>query len=139
VTKDILMDFSYSPRLLELKASAASLTERLMTYEDQCETRGGLSAEQLESVRRSIIACGLQAFNMPAEIGGAGLSNLEQVIVQEELGKLTNGLWDVVWRPANVLLAGTQEQRARWLLPCIDGRRREAVAITEPAAGSSAL
>jgi acyl-CoA dehydrogenase len=136
VTKDILMDFSYSPRLLELRASAANLTERLMTYEDQCETRGGLTAEQLESVRRSIVACGLQAFNMPAEIGGAGLSSLEQVIVQEELGKLTNGLWDVVWRPANALLACTPEQRARWLLPCIDGRRREAVAITEPVAGS---
>ena len=73
---------------------------------------------------------------MPFEWGGAGLSVLEQVVVQEELGKLTNALWDAVWRPANPFRACTPEQRDRWLEPGIRGERRDAVAITEEHAGS---
>lgn len=130
------MDLTFSPRLLAIQRKAVNLSQRLMTCEEECETTGGLSAERLETVRSDVVACGLQAFNLPVDVGGAGLSNLEQVIVQEELGKLTNGLWDLLWRPANALLACTPEQRERWLLPCIDGHRRDAVAITEPAGGS---
>ena len=56
---------------------------------------------------------GLNAINMPAEWGGAGLSVLDQVIVQEQLGRLTNALWDMVWRPANALRACDEAQRER--------------------------
>jgi len=131
------MDFAYSPRLRDLKERAAGLTDRLMGYEEACEFRGGPSAEELASMRKDVLFFGLQAINMPVEWGGAGLSVLEQVVVQEELGKLTNGLWDVVWRPANILTACTPDQRERWLEPCIRGNRRDAVAITEAESGSS--
>jgi acyl-CoA dehydrogenase len=133
------MDFGCSPRLIEVKERAAALTERLMACEQDCETHGGLSPECLAELRRAVRGSGLQAINMPAQWGGAGLSVLEQVIVGQELGKLTNGLWDVLWRPANALLAGTAAQRERWLLPSIGGQRRDAVAITEPGAGSDPL
>ena len=73
---------------------------------------------------------------VPAEWGGQGLSCLEQVISQEQLGRSTNALWDVVWRPANVLEHCNDEQRERYLLPEIRGERRYAYAITEPGAGS---
>jgi butyryl-CoA dehydrogenase len=73
---------------------------------------------------------------MPAEWGGQGLSVFEQVLVQEELGVLTNALWDVVWRPANALRACTAEQRRRYLLPAIRGERRDCFAVTEAGAGS---
>jgi butyryl-CoA dehydrogenase len=136
VRKELSVDLTFSPRLLALQASAAGFAQRLMALEEECETQNGLSAARLEIIRRDVVACGLAAFNLPTELGGGGMSNLEQVVVQEELGKVTNGLWDVVWRPANALLACTPRQRERWLLPCVDGRRREAVAITEPAAGS---
>ena len=78
----------------------------------------------------------LHAVNMPAEWGGQGLTCLEQVLSQEQLGRSTNALWDVVWRPANVLRHCNDEQRERYLLPEIQGRRRYAYAITEPDAGS---
>jgi acyl-CoA dehydrogenase len=130
------MDFGYSERLLDLRERAAKLASLLMGYEEECEKQGGLSAKCLADLRSGVVKYGLQAINMPEKFGGAGLSNLEQAIVCEELGKLTNGLWDVVWRPANALLACNPEQRERWLLPCITGERREAVAITEPAGGS---
>jgi acyl-CoA dehydrogenase len=130
------VEFAYSPRLAELKQRAADLTAKIMTYEDECEAGNGLPAEALDAIRQEVLASGLQAINMPAEWGGAGLSILEQVVVQEELGQLTNALWDTVWRPANCLRACTPQQRERYLVPDILGQRRDAVAITEPTAGS---
>ena len=73
---------------------------------------------------------------MPTEWGGQGLSVLEQVIVQERLGQLTNALWDAVWRPANALRHCTPAQRERYLLPAINGERRDCFAVTEEKAGS---
>jgi acyl-CoA dehydrogenase len=130
------VEFAYSPRLAELKQRAADLTAKIMKYEDECEAGNGLPSEALEAIRQDVLASGLQAINMPSDWGGAGLSILEQVVVQDELGKLTNALWDTVWRPANCLRACTPEQRERYLVPDILGQRRDAVAITEPAAGS---
>lgn len=130
------MEFAYTPRLAELKQRAADLTAKIMPHEDACEADNGLSAAALDAIRQEVLASGLQAVNMPAEWGGAGLSVLEQVVVQDELGKLTNALWDTVWRPANCLRACTPQQRERYLAPDILGQRRDAVAITEPGAGS---
>jgi butyryl-CoA dehydrogenase len=130
------MDFAYTPELEALKARAAAPTQRLIAYEDDCERENGLTPAQHAEIRGAVLDAGLQAINMPAEWGGAGLSVLEQVVVQEELGKLTNALWDAVWRPANPFRACTPEQRARWLEPGIRGERRDAVAITEEHAGS---
>ena len=130
------MDFAYTPRLAELKQRAADLTAKIIPYEDECERDNGLSAEAHAAIRQEVLAAGLQAINTPAEYGGAGLSVLEQVVVQDELGKLTNALWDTVWRPANPLTHATPEQRERYLVPGARGERRGAVAITEPGAGS---
>lgn len=132
----ITMDFTYTPRMAELKARAAALAGKIMVYEDECEAGNGLGAEAHAAIREAVLAAGLNAINHPAEWGGAGLTLLEQAVVQEELGKLTNALWDTVWRPANALRACTPEQRERWLLPGIRGERRDAVAITEESAGS---
>ena len=130
------MDFAYTPELEELKRRAAGLTATLMAYEDECERDGSLTPERLAEIRAAVLDARLNAINMPVEWGGAGLGVLEQVVVQEELGRLTNALWDAVWRPANPFRACTGEQRARWLEPGIRGERRDAVAITEEHAGS---
>jgi butyryl-CoA dehydrogenase len=130
------MDFAYTPQLRELKQRAAQLRARIEPHELACEEANGLTAEVHAELRGAVLDAGLHAINMPAEWGGAGLSVLEQVVVQEELGALTNALWDVVWRPANPFLAATPEQRERWVAPGIRGERRDAVAITEALAGS---
>ncbi|HEX4356488.1 MAG TPA: acyl-CoA dehydrogenase family protein [Pseudonocardia sp.] len=130
------MDFAYSPRLAELKQRAADLTAKIIPYEDECERNNGLPDEAHAAIRQEVLAAGLQAINTPTEYGGAGLSVLEQVVVQDELGKLTNALWDTVWRPANPLTHATPAQRERYLIPGARGERRDAVAITEPGAGS---
>src|SRR3954451_620817 len=118
------MDFAHTPRQAELKRRAVALYERIVPYEDECEADNGLTPEAHADIRQAVLDTGLQAINMPEEWGGAGLDVLEQVVVQDELGKLTNALWDCVWRPANALRACTPEQRYRWHIPDIRGERR---------------
>ncbi|MEV1053489.1 acyl-CoA dehydrogenase [Streptomyces sp. NPDC049887] len=130
------MDFRLTARQKELKDSARGLTEFIMKYEVDCEENNGLQPQAHHEIRDAVLASGLQAVNMPAEWGGAGLTILEQAIVQEELGRLTGALWDTVWRPANALRFCTPEQRERYLVPVIKGRRRDCYAVTERGAGS---
>src|SRR6476619_6980387 len=110
-----LMEFAYTPRLAELKDRARALTEKIIPFEDECERNNGLCADSHASIKSSV---------------------LEQVVVQDELGKLTNALWDTVWRPANPLAHATPEQRERYLIPGARGDRGDAVAISEAGAGS---
>jgi acyl-CoA dehydrogenase len=130
------MDFTYTPEQRELQARAAALAAEIMVHEDACEAGNGLPPEVHAAVAERVRHHGLGAINMPAEWGGAGLSLLDQVIVQEQLGRLTNALWDMVWRPANALRACDDAQRERYLIPGIRGERRDCVAVTERDAGS---
>ncbi len=130
------MEFTYSPEQLALRHRATRLTEAIIPYEEPCEAGRGLPAESLAEIRRLTLEHELNAINMPAEWGGQGLSVLDQVIVQERLGQLTNALWDAVWRPANALRHCTPEQRDRFLIPAIRGERRDCFAVTEEKAGS---
>lgn len=130
------MDFRMTPQQIELKQRAAAWTNEMMQYELDCEMNNGLTEDQHAKVRQLVINHGLAAINMPAEWGGAGLNVLEHAIVSEEVGKLTGALWDTLWRPANALKACTPAQREEYLIPEILGQRRDAVAITEPDAGS---
>ena len=130
------MDFRLTPRQAQLKADARDLTDFIAAYELSCEEDNGLPASAHEEIRDAVLAAGLQAVNMPAEWGGSGLTIAEQATVQEELGRLTGALWDMVWRPANALRFCTPEQRERFLIPVIRGERRDCYAVTEPGAGS---
>jgi acyl-CoA dehydrogenase len=133
------MDLALTPELVEIQQrSRRFLDEHLLPVELECELAGGLSPETLRRIADGVVGARLHAVNMPREWGGQGYTWLEQVISQEQLGRSTNALWDVVWRPANVLRHCNEEQRERYLLPEIQGRRRYAYAVTEPGAGSDA-
>src|SRR5690606_21453386 len=66
-----------------------------------------------------------------------GLSMIEQVVVQEQMGRVTNAL---SWCTGNVqpwmLKACSPYQIETWVKPNIAGKRHECYAITEPGAGS---
>ena len=74
----------------------------------------------------------------PAEHGGADLSMLAQVALEEESGKATNGLGFIVVErgPRELFELATPEQLERYVGPIARGEYREAWAITEPGAGS---
>jgi alkylation response protein AidB-like acyl-CoA dehydrogenase len=130
------VDFAYPPALVELQRRARGLADLIAAYEDRCEAGNGLPPEDHATIADAVRAARLNAINMPAEWGGQGLGVVQQVVVQEQLGRLTNALWDTVWRPANALRACDERQRARYLVPCIEGSKRDCFAVTEPDAGS---
>ena len=59
------------------------------------------------------------------------------VLYEKELGRANYALhYTGVVRPSNILLAGTEAQRERYLYPCVRGERIDCLAMTEPGAGS---
>jgi butyryl-CoA dehydrogenase len=132
------VDFSLSPELIALRDRVRALVDdHLQPLEDEAErNHGRLSAESHAKAKRAILASGLAANNIPKEFGGGGFSLTEQIVTHEQLGRLTNCLWVLVWSPSNVLVHGTPAQIERYLLPDVRGDHRHAYAITEEAAGS---
>jgi acyl-CoA dehydrogenase len=130
------VDLRLSPDQEDLRSRARAVAAGIMEHEESCEEGNGLPADTHARIADLVREHALNAINMPTEWGGQGLSVLDQVLVQEELGQLTNALWDTVWRPANALRACTTAQREKYLLPTIRGERRDCFAVTEERAGS---
>lgn len=121
----------------ELQAKAREFAETiLMPYEMESEENNGLSHASLEVINQAVIDWGFNAINHSKEDGGQGLTIFEQMLVNEELGKVTNAVWDTVFQPAYPLRFATKEQKEEYVIPTNQGKRRDAYAITERDAGS---
>jgi acyl-CoA dehydrogenase len=79
---------------------------------------------------------GFYACNFPEEVGGGGAGHLDFALVERELGRGSMALTHFFGRPQNILMACEGEQRERYLLPAVRGERMDALAMTEPEAGS---
>ena len=86
------------------------------------------------------IACGelgLSRMDVPAEHGGLGLSMEEQVVVWEQLGRVTNALcWCFPEAQHWMFDACTPDQVQRYVSKLMDGSAQDAYAITEAESGS---
>ncbi|WP_050523369.1 acyl-CoA dehydrogenase family protein [Pseudorhodobacter wandonensis] len=115
----------------------AFVEAEIYPHEALVERTGHLPMEIIREVQAKAISAGLYAANMPEEVGGAGLDTLSWLLYERELGRANYALhWTCVARPSNILLAGTEEQRERYLHPCIRGEKWDCLAMTEPGAGS---
>jgi alkylation response protein AidB-like acyl-CoA dehydrogenase len=123
---------------LQLRARAREFTDELIPFEVTAELNDGeLAADVVAGHAKRARELGLHAANMPAELGGGGCSSLQQVLVQEQVGRVTNGLAWVVGTPPSWLPAvATPYQLDRFVLPTIRGDAEECYAITEEGAGS---
>jgi acyl-CoA dehydrogenase len=132
------MDFALTDEQRSIVEVTRAFVEReLYPHEEEVERTGVLRPELAAAIRRKALAAGLYAANMPEEVGGAGLDTVTLVLFEKELGKTSYALhYTGVARPSNILLAGTPEQRERYLLPCVRGERVDCLAMTEPEAGS---
>lgn len=131
------MDLELTPRERDLAQRGRDFFEQvLMPLEMVVETHGELPADRRAGVRQAVRDWGLAGINHTRADGGLGLTMLEQVVIEEQLGRATNGLWTCVWRPPVSLRFGTPAQKRDYLLPCNRGERRGAFAITEPGSGS---
>lgn len=115
----------------------AFVENELYPHEATVERTGVLDMDLIREIQKKAISAGLYAANMPEEVGGAGLDTLSWLLYERELGRANYALhWTGVARPSNILLAGTAEQRERYLMPCIRGETWDCLAMTEPGAGS---
>lgn len=123
---------------LALQTVARSFADELIPHELYAEEHEGELPEGL--ARKHLdraIALGLHATNIPSSLGGRGCTALQQVLVQEQGGRVTNALaWVMGTPPLWWVEVATDEQKERWLRPTVRGEMSECYAITEEGAGS---
>jgi acyl-CoA dehydrogenase len=107
--------------------------------EEDVERAGIVPADALKIAKSKAQQLGLYAMNMPADVGGGGLSAVEHCLVEEEFGKTSDALIRRVFGQVYpMLMACNGEQREKYLLPTVKGDKICAMAITESGAGSDA-
>ena len=112
--------------------------EELIPWEEHAEADGGHIPEDERAKHHDrAIELGFYAMNMPKELGGTGMTTLQQVLVSEQIGRVTNALgWCVHTPPAWAPAVVDDHQMQTWILPTIRGEQHECYAITEAGAGS---
>jgi alkylation response protein AidB-like acyl-CoA dehydrogenase len=112
--------------------------EDLIPWEVHAEEHGGeIPTDAREAQRARAKELGLFAMNMPVDLGGTGMTTLQQVLVSEQIGRVTNALgWCVHTPPAWAPEVVSRMQLERWIVPSVKGERHECYAITEAGAGS---
>ncbi|MHA1601353.1 MAG: acyl-CoA dehydrogenase family protein [Alphaproteobacteria bacterium] len=133
------MDFAPSQeQKLVAETVRAFVENELYPLETEVERTGAVPPELGREIQAKVKARGFYAPNIPEEWGGGGLDHLTFTLLERELGRAAMAL--TVWwgRPSNILCACNEEQRQRYLLPCVAGERMDCLAITEPGAGSDA-
>jgi acyl-CoA dehydrogenase len=117
---------------------AEKFLETTQPWEVEAEMNEGKVPDEVDLKHRQMaIDLGLSSMDMPKDIGGQGLNNLEQVAVWEVLGRSTNALTWCFSEPQTWMLeACNQEQIDKYILPLMNGTRHECYAITEQESGS---
>jgi alkylation response protein AidB-like acyl-CoA dehydrogenase len=123
---------------LDIQKRARTFADEVIPYEEQAELASGeLPAELAAAHATRARELGICATNMPKELGGGGCTTLQQVLVQEQVGRVTNALaWAVSTPPSWLPAVATPDQIDRYVLPAVRGEREECYAITEEDAGS---
>ena len=132
-----MMDFSLTDQHEMIVASVRRFVEEeLYPLEDTIEKHPVISEEIKQQIQNAAKAQGFYAANMPARLGGGGLDSLSLTLMDRELGRASYALQNLVARPNNILLACSKTQVEQYLIPTINGKRLECIALTEPDAGS---
>ncbi|MFT6076723.1 MAG: acyl-CoA dehydrogenase [Yoonia sp.] len=131
------MQFGLTDEQQMIVDTVRSFVEKeIYPHEDAVERSGEVPAEIADEIKRKTIELGFYACNFPEEVGGAGLSHVDFALVERELGRGSMALNHFFGRPQNILMACKGDQRDRYLLPAVRGERMDALAMTEPDAGS---
>ncbi|MEC3860590.1 acyl-CoA dehydrogenase family protein [Mesobacterium sp. TK19101] len=131
------MNFGLTEEQQMIVDTVRSFVEKeIYPHEDVVERTGEVPKEIAAEIKRKCLDLGFYASNFPEEVGGPGLSHLEFALVERELGRGSMALTHFFGRPQNILMACNGEQREKYLLPAVRGERMDALAMTEPDAGS---
>ncbi|NDV00229.1 acyl-CoA dehydrogenase family protein [Pseudoroseicyclus tamaricis] len=131
------MHFGLTDEQEMIVSTVRSFVEKeIYPHEAEVERTGKVPPEVAEAIKQKTIELGFYACNFPEEVGGAGLSHLDFALVERELGRGSMALNHFFGRPQNILMACEGEQKERYLLPAVRGEKMDALAMTEPDAGS---
>jgi acyl-CoA dehydrogenase len=131
------MDFGLSDEQHEIVRTVRNFVEKeLYPLEPEVERTGAVPREVGREIQRKVQKLGFYAPNMPAEYGGGGLDRVTFTLLERELGRASMALGAFWGRPSEILSACNPEQRERYLLPSIRGEKMDALAMSEPDAGS---
>ena len=113
--------------------------EELYPHEETVDKNGEVPLELGRQIEKKSKDLGLFAANLPIEVGGGGLDYESMLLIEREYGKTSHALHAWAARPTEILLACNEEQKKRYLDPCVTGEKRELFALTEPEAGSDIM
>lgn len=131
------MDFTLThEQSLIVDTVRAFVEHELYPHEAEVERTGQVPAELGREIIRKVKALGFYAANLPVDVGGGGLDALDFTLLERELGRASMALTVFFGRPSGILLACEGEQRERYLIPAARGDKIDALAMTEPDAGS---
>jgi acyl-CoA dehydrogenase len=120
----------------DIQGRARVFADELIPFEVEAEL-SGLPGDVTAAHKKRAVELGLFATNLPRDLGGGGASTLQQVLVQEQVGRVTNALgWVAATPPSWFPPVATPDQAERYLKPTVRGEREECYAITEEGAGS---
>lgn len=131
------MDFGLSEEQALVVDTVRQFVEaELYPLEAEIERTGHCPKEIGQEIKDKVKEIGFFAPNIPSGFGGGGLDHLTFSLLERELGRTSMAL-SVWWgRPSNILCACNDDQRERYLLPAVRGEKIDALAMTEPDAGS---
>jgi len=134
------MDFQLREEQIELKDSVRRyVKERLLPIAEEIEHSGEPPSGELV---REFAQMGYLGINVPEDLGGQGLSNLDALIVVEELGRASSAVAFPVFEscvgPVRAIEKFASRELAEEVVPAVcSGEKVVAIAMSEPAAGSA--
>ncbi|MBI3548444.1 MAG: acyl-CoA dehydrogenase family protein [Elusimicrobia bacterium] len=134
------MDFKLKPEHLEIQRKTREFCEReVMPVAAKYDKEEAFPWELIDGLRK----LGLLGIIFPKEYGGIGLDTVSFCLVLEELGRADAALALTVEShnglcSNHIYLAGSEEQKKKYLPRLATGECLGAWALTEPAAGSDA-
>ena len=135
--------FELSEELLLLRDQVSRfMREHVKPIEDKLPHDAlGCAPEDRRQLRAIAEEMGLTRMTVPEEYGGNPVRAMMRVVIAEEsakcrLGAYAPALGAFGGGPPNIIWGGTEEQIQRYGIPCVDGKKRAYVAITEPTGGS---
>src|ERR671919_1154561 len=139
------MDFAIEPEYKELQRNLVGFIDRELRPLEQ-ETldpeEDAVPVELRDRVRKRSAELGFYAADFPEDLGGSGLPQLGMVLLREAAARTGCRLAAFTLYgpegPTGVLLAGTDEQKKKYLAPLITAEKSMCFALTEPDAGSDA-
>jgi alkylation response protein AidB-like acyl-CoA dehydrogenase len=138
------MDFNWSPEQeayrMEVRKWLEANQPPPMTQIDEENSGDDVVWNRLKAWHTKLYDAGWAGLTWPKEYGGRGATFIEQVIFQQEMGRLglpmgCNVLGVIMNGPA-LMQWGTEEQKKRYLQPILAGEEIWCEGMSEPGAGS---